>query len=35
MVPLYLLRTDLPENSDWHRTLTHWPYGGDENFTLR
>jgi glycogen phosphorylase len=30
----YLLDTDLPENSDWHRTLTHWLYGGDAHYRL-
>jgi glycogen phosphorylase len=34
MVPVYLLDTDLPENSDWHRTLTHWLYGGDAHYRL-
>jgi starch phosphorylase len=33
-VPVYLLDTDLPENSDWDRTLTHWLYGGDEHYRL-
>jgi starch phosphorylase len=26
-VPVFLLDTDLPENSDWDRTLTHFLYG--------
>jgi glycogen phosphorylase len=34
MVPVYLLDTDLPENSDWYRTLTHWLYGGDAHYRL-
>src|SRR6266508_6196144 len=29
-VPVYLLDADLPENSDWDRTLTHYLYVGDE-----
>jgi starch phosphorylase len=33
-IPVYLLDTDLPENSDWDRTLTHWLYGGDEHYRL-
>ena len=28
-VPVYLLDTDLPENAEWDRTLTHYLYGGD------
>ena len=28
-VPVYFLDTDLPENSEWDRTLTHNLYGGD------
>lgn len=31
-VPVYLLDADLPENSDFDRTLTHWLYGGDEHY---
>ncbi len=27
--PVFLLDTDLPENSPWARTLTHFLYGGD------
>jgi starch phosphorylase len=34
MVPVYLLDTDLPDNPDWHRTLTHWLYGGDAHYRL-
>jgi starch phosphorylase len=33
-VPVYLLDTDLPENGEWDRTLTHWLYGGDEHYRL-
>lgn len=33
-VPVYLLDTDLPENSDWDRTLTDHLYGGDERYRL-
>ncbi len=28
-VPLYLLDTDVPENSEWDRSITHQLYGGD------
>lgn len=28
-VPLYLLDTDIPENSEWDRSITHQLYGGD------
>lgn len=31
-VPVYLLDTDLPENSAWDRALTHWLYGGDSHY---
>ena len=31
-VPVYLLYTDLPENSDYDRTLTHYLYGGDQSY---
>lgn len=31
-IPVYLLDTDLPENSDWDRTLTHFLYGGDQYY---
>ncbi len=34
VVPVYLLDTDLPENSDFDRTLTHWLYGGDSHYRL-
>jgi starch phosphorylase len=33
-VPVYLLDTDLPENSEWDRTLTHYLYGGDQRYRL-
>ncbi|MBI5838102.1 MAG: alpha-glucan family phosphorylase [Candidatus Eisenbacteria bacterium] len=33
-IPVYLLDTDLPENSDWDRQLTHWLYGGDSRYRL-
>jgi starch phosphorylase len=33
-VPVYFLDTDLPENSDWDRTLTHYLYGGDARYRL-
>jgi starch phosphorylase len=33
-VPVYFLDTDLPENSEWDRTLTHYLYGGDRYYRL-
>lgn len=33
-VPLYFLDTDLPENSAWDRTLTHFLYGGDAFYRI-
>jgi len=33
-VPVYLLDADLPENSDWDRTLTDFLYGGDLHYRL-
>jgi starch phosphorylase len=33
-VPVYFLDTDLPENSEWDRTLTHFLYGGDSHYRL-
>lgn len=33
-VPVYLLDTDLPENTAWDRTLTHTLYGGDLHYRL-
>jgi starch phosphorylase len=34
VVPVYLLDSDLPENGEWDRTLTHWLYGGDPHYRL-
>lgn len=34
VVPVYLLDTDLPENSDYDRTLTDTLYGGDTRYRL-
>jgi len=34
IVPVYFLDADLPENSEWDRTLTHSLYGGDEHYRL-
>jgi starch phosphorylase len=33
-VPVYFLDSDLPENSEWDRTLTHFLYGGDQHYRL-
>lgn len=33
-VPIYFLDTDMIENSEWDRTLTHYLYGGDEYYRL-
>ena len=33
-VPVYFLDADLPENSEWDRTLTHFLYGGDPHYRL-
>ena len=33
-VPVYFLDSDLPENSEWDRTLTHYLYGGDQHYRL-
>ncbi|HEY0945006.1 MAG TPA: alpha-glucan family phosphorylase [Opitutaceae bacterium] len=33
-VPVYFLDSDLPENADWDRTLTHFLYGGDAYYRL-
>jgi len=33
-VPVFLLDADLPENSTWDRTLTHYLYGGDAYYRL-
>ena len=34
VVPAYLLDSDLAENSEWDRTLTHFLYGGDHHYRL-
>lgn len=34
VIPVYFLDTDLPENSTWDRTLTHYLYGGDPHYRL-
>ena len=33
-VPVYLLDTDLSENAEQDRSLTHWLYGGDARYRL-
>jgi len=33
-VPVYFLDTDLPENAEEDRSLTHWLYGGDPEYRL-
>jgi starch phosphorylase len=33
-VPVCLLDTDLPENAEWDRALTHYLYGGDTYYRL-
>jgi glycogen phosphorylase len=33
-VPVYLLDSDLPENAEYDRTLTHVLYGGDQHYRL-
>ncbi len=33
-VPVYLLDTDLPDNSPWDRTITDSLYGGDAHYRL-
>jgi starch phosphorylase len=33
-IPVYFLDTDLPENEEEHRGLTHHLYGGDERYRL-
>ncbi len=33
-VPVFFLDTDLPENSEWDRKLTHYLYGGDLHYRL-
>lgn len=34
VVPVYLLDTSLPENSEWDRGITDTLYGGDEHYRL-
>lgn len=34
MVPVLLLDTNLPENTEWDRTLTDYLYGGDNHYRL-
>ena len=34
IVPVYLLDTDLPENSEWDRTLSDRLYGGDQRYRI-
>ena len=34
-VPLYLMDTDIHENSDWNRSITHQLYGGDWENRMR
>jgi starch phosphorylase len=34
IVPVYLLDTDLPENSEWDRKITDSLYGGDQRYRL-
>jgi len=33
-IPVYFLDSDLPENTDWDRRLTHYLYGGDQHYRL-
>jgi len=33
-VPIYFLDTDLPENSEWDRAITHYLYGGDSHYRI-
>ena len=33
-VAVYFLDSDVPENADWDRTLTHYLYGGDSHYRL-
>ena len=33
-IPVYFLDSDVPENSDWDRKLSHHLYGGDELYRL-
>jgi starch phosphorylase len=32
--PVYFLDSDLPDNEEWDRTLTHFLYGGDKHYRL-
>jgi starch phosphorylase len=32
IVPVFFLDADLPENTEWDRTLTHYLYGGDQHY---
>ncbi len=34
LVPVYLLDTDLPENTEWDRRLTDTLYGGDQHYRI-
>jgi starch phosphorylase len=34
VLPVYFVDADLPENTDWDRTLTHFLYGGDARYRL-
>ena len=34
VVPVYFLDSDLPENSDYDKSLTHYLYGGDQYYRL-
>jgi starch phosphorylase len=34
ILPVYLLDTDLPENSEWDRTLSDSLYGGDQRYRI-
>jgi len=33
-IPVFFLDADLPENSEWDRTITHYLYGGDSLYRL-
>ena len=34
VAPVYLLDSELSENGEWDRKLTHWLYGGDAHYRL-
>ena len=34
VVPVYFLDTNMPENSEWDRTITDYLYGGDRHYRL-